>query len=186
MFSEKAKKLNETAKADTDITQPHIFYTNYFGLNRLELSQRKYRSDSGVMTEDMPVIPNKPIKVIAKIKMPEKTSVEISIIDGNMDMPILPQGETNVVHEKVFLGMPPRFKSDKYSYYRDFKGIGNQISENDLKISNSLFTVCYKPSEEAYLYTPKHSTVKVKAILRMYSDNTEPPEVNNIVLSQGV
>lgn len=184
--SEKGNEVDKAAEADTDITQSHVFYTNYFGLSKLELSQRKYRANSGMLTADMNVTPNKPLKLLAEMKTPEKTSIEFFIVDGNKEVPILPQGETNVVHERVFFGTEPRFKSEKYAYYKDFAGIGSKISENDLKLSESLFTVCYAPVEDAFTYTPSHTTVKVKAVLRMYDDNAEPPAINSIVLSQEV
>lgn len=184
--SEKGERINDVASADSNVTQKHIFYSNYFGLSKVELSYRKYRRDSGIMMPNISVVPNKPVKILAEMKVPDKTSVELYIIDGNNEVPILPQGETNVVHEKVFLGVPPRFDSGKYSYFRDFVSIGPQIPEEDLKLSDSLFTVCYTPNGDMSTYTPLHNSINIKAILRMYADDIEPPTISSIVVSQEV
>lgn len=184
--SDKGDRIDEIANAGSNITQRHTFYTNYFGLSKAKFSYRKYRRDSGIMTPDISVTANKPIELLAEIKMPEKTSVELYVVDGNNEIPILPKGEENVIHEKVFLGTAPRFDSDKYSYFRDFVSVGPQIPESDLRLSESLFTVCYKPDKDAYTYKPLHSTIKIKAILRMYADDIEPPTISSIVVSQGV
>jgi hypothetical protein len=182
--SEKGEKIGTIANAGGNVTQEDIFYTNYFGISKAELSYRKYRRDSGIVMPNISVTVNKPIKLLAEMKVPSKTSVELYIIDGNNEVPILSQGEINIVHERVFPGIPPRFESNKYSYFRDFTSVGSQIPDEDLKLSDSLFTVCYTPSEDAHIYTPLHSSINIKAILRMYEDDVEPPTISSIVVSQ--
>lgn len=176
--------INSIAEADEDMTERHIFYTNYFGLSKFELSQRKYRENSGIMTGDMNVTPYRPLKLLVEAKIPEKTSIEFSIIDGTEEYPILPEGVRVVTDEKVFLGTSPRFRSYRYHYSKDFKSIGYSLSEKEIQVNDALYTVSYMPEGDAYTCKPSHSTVKVKAILRIYDENAEPPVINSIVLSQ--
>lgn len=191
-----AKSISYTISSDGESTLDTIlptasvvtsnirYYTYYFGLNSLDLSKKAWVENSAAISSDIAVNVTKDIKLVADYNMPDNTSIEFSIVDGNYEYPILPQSQKSVIHEKVFFNMEPRFESDYYEYYKDLTYVSNNVESLDIQNNGSLYTVSYTPKESAYAYSPKHANVKVKTILRIYPDADRAPQVNSVTLLQ--
>lgn len=160
------------------------YYTYYFGLNDLKLANRQYSTTSAILSKDFSVLLTKNVKLQATYTMPKYTSIEFSIIDGIKEAPILPQGMNKITDEKVFFQLPLRFNGSDFKYYKDFKFVGSDKDSAAIKNDSSIYTVSYKPADNAYEYRPEHNTVKIKVLFRMYKDNVQAPQVSNLFLFQ--
>ena len=80
--------------------------------------------------------------------------------------------------------MQPRFNSDKYVFYENFKRNDNIMSVNDIDFSSgNIFTVNYDPSNDSDMfYTPSNSNIKIKAILRTYNTTAMPPYIKSLCI----
>lgn len=160
------------------------YYTYYLGLNNISIANRGYSKVSAIVSDSFDVAAGTKLKLKASVVIPKYTSVEFSIIDGIKDTPILPQGITNIVDEKLFFQLPLRFTGTNYSYYKNFVYAGATKDALNMKNDSSLYTVSYTPDESAYTYMPEHSSVKVKTLFRVYKDDVQVPEVKKLFVYQ--
>ncbi len=174
---------NEIVPAEKTSTKSFRYYTNFFGLNELVIGDRKFYKTSGLITEDIAVKKGKPVRLKADMRQQDFTSVEFSIIDGTEEIPILLNGETKVVDEKVFFNCGTRMKGEDKIYRRDFQPLTREPDNNDF-FSDSILTVSYTPNSQYQTYIPKHDTVKVKVVIRVYN-GAITPEISNLTLIQG-
>lgn len=103
----------------------------------------------------------------------EDTTIEYSILDGDVEIPALPFGSKIIKNERIFNALPLRFNQD-YSLAMTIKkdGITTDISLDDAKTQLlSRFSVDYFP-EENYNYTPINSSIRIKAVIRSYKNTT--------------
>jgi len=122
--------------------------------------------------------------------------VEYYVIDGNVEVPILPRDTNYVKEEKLFFGFMPRFAvaepndiivkkngiltgittmSDLETFL-----IANTVKGSGVSFDNNYsYTISYKPNESAKRYFPKSDIIKVKGIQRIIVDII-PCNINNI------
>ena len=103
----------------------------------------------------------------------EDTTIEYSILDGDVEIPALPFGSKIIKNERIFNALPLRFNQD-YSLAMTIKkdGITTDISLDDAKTQLlSRFSVDYFP-EENYNYMPINSSIRIKAVIRSYKNTT--------------
>lgn len=103
------------------------------------------------------------------------TSVEVSILIGGKEFPIMPKGDTYIRNEKIFYGMPTRFPVDETKgmtvYYK-----GEMVSKTfEEAQADSLegYSVSYYPvdiDDAKTLYVRDQSYVVPKYVLRNLSD----------------
>ena len=176
--------MDEMVKADETQTATHKYYTEYFGLNDF-VAQNKSFVSSAIISKDINVNINKPLKLMVDIVEKPKTSYEFYIIDGDTEIPIIPDSQKKIEHEKIFYNLPPRMDGTNYIYYRNFEQVSlDRPSMNDYFDTGVLYTVSYTPDSKYYRYTPKSNTVKIKTIIRVY-DDTVTPEISGLTLVQG-
>lgn len=106
----------------------------------------------------------------------EHSSIEYFIVDGNMEIPILPINEKYVYNERIFPEDNLRFVID-YAYNaqgvikikKDGMAIDSTIN-NVLDQYDATYSVSYQPVNNIYSYTPINDSIKIKAIVRYYGD----------------
>jgi len=175
---------NEIVPAEKASTKSFRYYTNFFGLNELIVGDRKFYNTNGLVTEDIAVEKGKPVRLKADMRPQDFTSVEFSIIDGTEEVPILLSGEDKVVDEKVFFNCGTRMNGEDKIYRKDFRPLTREPDNGDF-FSDSILTVSYTPDSRYHTYVPKHDTVKVKVVIRVYTEGAITPEISNLTLTQG-
>lgn len=180
--------IDELINTDSLKTKQYKYYTSYFGLNRLDIKYKKFIKTSGCVSDDIQVYKGIPLKLKLSKIIPDYTSVEFSVIDGEKETPITPCGDNIVTNEKVFFNIRPRMTADgTYNYYRNFVKINNFTgTEEDIFDSDVLYTVSYTADSSYQIYIPQNTTVKLKTVIRIYKDNVISPQIIAPVLTQGV
>ena len=137
-----------------------------------------------------------------EIEVDTAQGVEYSVIDGEDEIPILPKDITEIVDEKLFFGMMPRFTiMNPEDITVKCNGILTGITtQRDLELflkvntensqtgessynNNDVYTVTYKPEESARRYFPKTNTLRIKVIQRVLLKQT-PKTVGNVKVLQ--
>lgn len=109
-------------------------------------------------------------------------NVEYTVVEGNVETPILPKSLSYVTDEKLFFGLAPRFtiaEPDNIVVKRDNVAMSIK-TKKDLELFLSAnttttdvpfskdhnFTISYKPAESAKRYFPKNDTVRIRIVQR--------------------
>lgn len=165
-------------------TQKERFYVDYFGLNNLTLANMNFLPVSGMVSGKIPVKMGTPLRLRGYVQLddPEKASVEFSILESGEETPILLAGQKKVEHEKVFFGMPARFRTRKASYYTDGIPAGGSLP-TDAFAEGKNCTVSYTPVGGG-TYTPSTGSVRIKTVIRMYDGSAKAPEITGLRLEE--
>lgn len=170
---------------------PVIIYTDYklynycFGIDSIKVSYNSI-SNIGCFVSNIinigDISKDTKITLVASDYMPEYTSIEYYIIDGNKTIPILNNNINFIEKELLFPNLPTRFevKDNIYTIYKNFESTNLKLSEIDFSDKNNRYTISYEPVKEDYI--PEHSEIKVKAILRQYREDCGAPYIKTISL----
>lgn len=159
---------NETVEKD--------MYNYMFGIDSITIKNIVQQKDSCFVSELINIGELKDkeyIQLHVDEVLDENTAIEYSILDGDLEIPALPFGTKMVKNEKIFSGLDLRFNQDR-SLTTIIKkdGLTTNISLDDAKTQLlSRFSVDYFPAEK-YNYKPINSNIKIKAIIRTYTDDT--------------
>lgn len=150
-----------------------VMYSYMFGIDEISIKKIEQDQDSCFVSQAINIgeLSEKEfIQLHVEDIIDENATVEYSILDGNVEVPILPYGEKIVKNERLFAALPLRFNQD-YSTETIIKkdGLTTDISLDDAKNQVlSRFSVDYFP-EKKYNYTPLNSSIKIKAVIRSYN-----------------
>ena len=167
----------------SDVVEKNM-YTYMFGIDSIEIKHIEQEKDSCFISE--PININKLrdgeyIQLHTEQVLSETCTVEYSLLDGDIEIDILPYGQEFVKNERLFAALPLRFlghESETYIIKKD--GMVSDISLDDAKLQVlSKFSVDYFP-EEKYNYTAINSNVRVKAVIRNYSNQIDSSYIRNI------
>lgn len=151
-------------------------YNYMFGIDSIAIKNIEQEQDSCFISQPIDINElgdGEYIQMHVEEVLNEDTTIEYSILDGDVEIPVLPFGSKIIKNEKVFNALPLRFNQD-YSLAVTIKkdGITTDISLDDAKTQLlSRFSVDYFP-EENYNYKPINSNIKIKAVIRSYSNAT--------------
>ncbi|MCY7865889.1 hypothetical protein P8918_13330 [Bacillus spizizenii] len=155
----------------------------FFGVDNVSFSSRNINTTCGRVTDYIEIGNVESIQLESSYHLPDKASVEFSVIDQDVEIPIVPVGDSLVRNEKIFFGLPLRFSIDKTKPYI-IKKDGVEVTmtpEAAINANDGLYTITYSPIG-AYDYMPKNDRVKVKVIMRLYDKTSEPPFVQNALI----
>lgn len=153
-----------------------VMYNYMFGIDSIEIKKIEQQEDSCFVSEliDIGNLSDKEyIQLHVNDIINENTGVEYTILDGDTEIPALPFGTKIVKDEKIFGALPLRFNQD-YSLTTIIKkdGITTDISLDDAKTQVlSRFSADYFPQEH-YNYKPINSNIRIKVVMRKYSNTT--------------
>ena len=151
-------------------------YNYMFGIDSISIKNIEQEQDSCFISQPIDINElgdGEYIQMHVEEVLDEDTTIEYSILDGDVEIPVLPFGSKIIKNEKIFNALPLRFNQD-YSLAVIIKkdGITTDISLDDAKTQLlSRFSVDYFP-EENYNYKPINSNIKIKAVIRSYSNAT--------------
>lgn len=182
------------------VSTEQVKYKYFYGIGNVTAEYHNIVSAAGFISEPIAVTPN----LFVELEANTTYGVEYSVIEGEKETPILPKGLTEVIDEKLFFGMMPRFvilnPNDIIVKRNDvITGITTQRQLELFLIADTVtdqtggssffddavYTITYKPGESAGRYFPKTDSIKVKVVQRE-PVNQEPEPVKTIKLLQAI
>ena len=167
----------------SDVIEKNM-YTYMFGIDSIEIKYIEQEKDSCFISEPININKLKDgeyIQLHTEQVLSETCTVEYSLLDGDIEIDILPYGQDFIKNEKLFAALPLRFlghESETYTIKKD--GMISDISLDDAKLQVlSRFSVDYFP-EEKYNYTAINNNIRVKAVIRKYSNQIDSSYIKNI------
>ena len=145
-------------------------YRYLFGINSIFLQRKVYREVAGIITP--PVHIDSASYIQLSVRHTDCTrSLEFSILEGENETPILPMEYSFVQKEKIFPGLPLRFKSQTGkapAIYRNGERVNvsfEDLEESDVAANG--YYADYYPEGQSYFYYPEKDTdIFVKIIER--------------------
>lgn len=178
----------------TDIYQNNIsnkseiveknMYTYIFGIDSITIKHIEQETDSCFISESINVgsfSEKEYLQLICEDVVSEYAGIEYSILDGDIEIPILPVGKELIKNEKLFATLPLRFKLDETGLFSIKKdGLTTDISIDDAKIQVlSRFSIDYYPDFK-YNYTPINSNIRIKAVIRKFNKNIDTSYIRHL------
>ena len=169
---------------DKDKILEKLMFTYMFGIDSIEIEKVEQHSESAFVSEliDIGTLKeNEYIQLNVEQFNDENCTVEYSILDGDVDVPIMPIGTKHIENEKVFTNLPLRFDQDE-SQHTVIKrnGVAVNISLEDAKNQiDGTYSIDYTPSLN-YNYTPINTTIRVKTVIRRFGPVQTNPYINSI------
>lgn len=167
----------------SDVIEKNM-YTYIFGIDSIAIKYIEQEKDSCFISEPININKLKDgeyIQLHTEQVLSETCTVEYSLLDGDIEIDILPYGQDFIKNEKLFAALPLRFlghESETYTIKKD--GMISDISLDDAKLQVlSRFSVDYFP-EEKYNYTAINNNIRVKAVIRKYSNQIDSSYIKNI------
>lgn len=150
-----------------------FMYSYMLGLDSIILKNIEQEKDSCYISEAINIgeLNEKEfIQLHVEEVLNDNATIEYSILDGNVEIPILPYGRKIIKNERLFSALPLRFNQDNSTETIIKKdGIITDITLDDAKLQVlSRFSVDYFPQNK-YNYTPINSSIKIKATIRTYN-----------------
>lgn len=167
----------------SDVVEKNM-YNYMFGIDSIAIKYIEQEKDSCFISESINVGElnnDEYLQLITEEVLDENTTVEYSLLDGDIEIPILPYGQKIIKNEKLFAALPLRFSQDESEAYVIKKdGMVSDISLDDAKLQMlNRFSVDYFP-EEKYNHTPINSNIRIKAIIRGYEKTINQSYIRNI------
>lgn len=171
--------LIEEIKNDENLTVDKDKYYYYlFGLDKISIQYTEPESKSCFISKEIKVdnLKNNEYLSLAADYNCEAGNIEFYIIDGTNEIPILPEGESEVIQEQIFYKVASRFTVDDISTIKVYKnGILTKTSLNEaINSTDEGYTVSYVPKDASSVSGILNDTIKVKAIIRNYDSNYIP------------
>lgn len=160
------------------------------GLSNLEFKTVSYYKNTAIISKPIDVSKCGYITLSVKESESFNSSVEYSILDGtDEEIPILPENREEVTGEKLFYDLPTRFiinQSQKTPVvYED-----NNISSKDFNLLTHddflehEYRLDYYPGGETiHKYIPKNDSVRIKIVIRNFTETFSPVEISDIRLN---
>lgn len=155
-----------------------------FGLNDIEINTKKFDESCALISNNITLFNCSYISIYADYNENVNGAIEISILDGTEEIPILPENKTIVENEKLFYGLPTRFLNNEYKIYEDMIVTNKKLEEiSKEEYENHNYSITYLPAGEIHKYFPKNDSIKIKVILRSYEKNYKT-SISNIMLKK--
>ena len=159
-------------------------YSYIFGINSIDIKYVEQEKDSCFVSQSINIgnlTQNEYIQLHVKDNVNDSSCIEYYLLDGDIEVPLAPAGTTIIKNEKLFSSLPLRFESIKDTDIAIKKdGLLTNISLDDAKNQIlSRFSVDYK-SAFKYNYTPINSNIRVKVIIRKYTNQIDTSYVDLI------
>lgn len=118
---------------------------------------------------------------------PEGTTIEYSILDGDREIPILPEKLLKIDNEKIFHATDLRFAMGDSDYYTIRES--GHVVDIDLEEAKHLavdnYSVDYTPDYDlCYNLKPINKSIRVKAVLRRYNERFDMPYISNVKIKK--
>lgn len=164
---------------NSDLQRAHRFIY-FLGLDKLEAKYVAQEKNCIRIMKDIDVTSAEWIELDVDDYIPDKASIEYYIIDGEKEVPILPNNRKEMKDEKLFPNISTLFevKGDNYVIKKDGDIVPSKLDE----IKNNrdaIYSITYSVDGQNR-YKPTSNKVKIKVILRTYDDTSDAPYIKNI------
>lgn len=170
--------INDLKKDENLFVDQKKFYYYLFGLDKISIEYVDIEESSCFVSKDIKVDNLKEDEYIALEAdySCEEGNIEFYIIDGTTEIPILPESQKNVLHEKIFYKTPTMFTIDDISSIKIYDNrVPSKVNINNaMNSTDERFTVSYKPKNATTIETLMNNTIQVKAVIRTYNKNYIP------------
>lgn len=182
--NEQVPELNSLKNTSGSYTEKAVYR---FGLENIEFQKVQYDKVCAIISEPIEVKDADYI-TLEVVESPKfNSSAEYYVLDETMnETAILPVGESRIEMEKLFYGLPTRFlvDSEKESpiLYEDTKPSNkNYLSLTFSDFSEHEYCLSYYPyTEKAYRHIPNSNSIRVKVIIRSFTDIFSPVSIKDI------
>ena len=166
-----------TFSSDLQRAQRFVYF---LGLDKIEVKSQVKEKNCIRILREIDVASAEWIELEVNDYIPDKASIEYYILDGEKEVPILPNGRKEMKNEKIFPNINTLFelKDSNYTIRKDGEVVPSKIEE----VKNSrdaVYSITYNVSEKNR-YVPTSDKVKIKVILRSYNDDSDAPFIQNI------
>lgn len=152
-------------------------YSYMFGINSVDIKYIEQETDSCFISQSInigDVSQNEYIQLHVSDNLKDNASIEYYLLDGDIEIALVPVGTRIIKNEKLFSSLPLRFdviNGTDIAIKKD--GLLTNISLDDAKSQIlSRFSADYLTSFK-YNYTPINSNIRIKAIIRKYSNKMD-------------
>lgn len=170
--------INDINKDENLFVDKTKYYYYLFGLDKISIQFVQPESKSCFISKDIKIesLKDNEYLTLTSEYSCENGNIEFYIIDGTIEIPILPEDEKQIVQENIFYKIANRFTVDNDYPVKVYKnGIPVKTTLNEaINNSDEGYTVSYKPKEASALTNILNSNIKVKAIIRNYDENSIP------------
>lgn len=157
-----------------------------FGFSDLRFVNRQTAPVSGIISEPIDIEGCEYITVSCDADT-EGGAIEIYIVDGTEETPILPEGMTEIKQEKLFYNQNTRFIADINNpiiLYQDGKVLDKDYTGIKAEQFHChTYTLSYTALGESGKYTPVGNEIRVKLIIRQYQ-NLPMVRVHSLTVNQ--
>ena len=159
-------------------------YTYIFGIESIVIKHIEQETDSCFISESINVgsfSEKEYLQLLCEDVVSEYAGIEYSILDGDIEIPILPIGKELIKNERLFATLPLRFELDNTELFAIKKdGLTTDMSLDDAKLQVlSRFSIDYYP-EFKYNYTPINSNIRIKAVIRKFNKDIDTSYIRHL------
>lgn len=176
-------------RKDVENTESIIMYVYNFGFDSFNINRSVLYEDNYFLSNPISIgsfNENEYIQLYVEDNNSNNSSIEYYIVDGDIDVPIMPIGLDYIDNERIFPETDLRFieSNDIMSFQEKIikkNGLELPISLEESKLKyDARYSISYTPQIKN-TYTPLNNTIRVKAIIRTFGDNYDSiPYINNI------
>lgn len=171
-----------TYRGMPDKTTTVTKYLYVFGIDSLSVGLLDFNTDCYFMSETINTgkfEEGEYLQISSVDNFGEFSSIEYYIVDGDMEIPLLPIQEKLVYNERIFPEESLRFTVDDdlhsagtFNVKRD--GMSINSTYDDIKAEyDAKYSVCYQPTSNCYNYTPINNSIKIKTVIRIYGSTID-------------
>lgn len=173
-------------KPENTITQD--VYSYFFGIDEIEIKYVKPYDSGCFLSKDINIGTLKDgeyITLYSDYNIYAESGIEFSIIDGDMEIPIIPSNHNRVIGEKIFKQKDLRFNSDSSKEMSiKHNGLSTNSTLEDAKLLSTRHDIYsieyYSLDGKGFSYTPMNRNIKVKAVIRRYNSEGKMPFIETI------
>lgn len=193
VYNSNTRKTTTTNyQANVKNEKKYTCYVYNFGLDTLKVKRIETNEDCYFVSKPIFIgkcNPNEYIKLFTNYQDNNNCGVEFYILDGDIEIPIIPSNDNYIYNERLFPETDLRFsidESQKGVTQTKKNGFNINISIDDAKTQyEGRFSVDYKPKYNNYTYTPVNDTIRVKAIIRAFDNTiTSNPYIKSISIKK--
>lgn len=176
-------KINDSGALNT-VNQSNFSYV--FGIDKMEFKYVEPNTDSCFISKDILVGDFKKgeyVNVFSEFSHHADSGIEFSIVDGDIEIPLIPSNSTYIENEKIFKDLNLRFSEDSQrECIVKNNGFVTNIDVNEaIAAKNENYSASYYSYENlGFSYRPMNKNIKVKAVIRRYNNLGEMPYIKNI------
>ena len=174
------KTVKENLRSSSNVTTTSLrLYSYIFGLDKLNFKSVKVQTSGYFISDYINLGRMASIEYITlnvSDVRDQNCIIEYSILDGNVEIPLLPVGEDIVVNEPIFNNGQLRFQKDNNatnieSVKRD--GQLTAISYDDaINMTDGRYSITYRPKESQHeLKGILNESIRVKCYIRTFGSN---------------